>query len=166
MDANCYHLAQVNIARMKASLTDPIMAEFVAQLDEINAFADSHPGFIWRLKTDAGNATELRPYEDDRILFNLSVWKSAEQLKNYVYSNAHGDVMRKRKQWFEKFSGIYYALWWIKAGHIPTIAEAKERLAYLDERGETQYAFTFKQVFSSTQEYAKAIPIIDLDSTR
>ncbi|MDJ0692011.1 MAG: DUF3291 domain-containing protein [Xenococcaceae cyanobacterium MO_188.B32] len=89
--------------QQQASLEDPLMAEFVASLDEINALADTSPGFIWRLQTDLGNTTDLRPYSDDRILFNLSVWKSLEQLQAYVYKSAHGRVMRKRRQWFEKF---------------------------------------------------------------
>jgi len=72
------HLAQVNIARMRASLDDPIMSGLVARLDEINALADTRPGFVWRLQTSGGNATYLRPYDDDRILFNMSVWESIE----------------------------------------------------------------------------------------
>lgn len=75
-----YHLAQVNIARMVAALDDPVMAEFVALLDEINALADGSPGFIWRFQTEQGNAVYLRPYEDERILFNLSVWRTVEDL--------------------------------------------------------------------------------------
>ncbi|HYE72984.1 MAG TPA: DUF3291 domain-containing protein, partial [Blastocatellia bacterium] len=91
----------------------------------------------------------FRPYDDDdRILMNMSVWKSLEELKNYVYKSAHAEVMRNRREWFEKFDGMYMALWWIKAGHIPTIAEATERLDYLNKHGETEYAFTFKKPFA------------------
>jgi Domain of unknown function (DUF3291) len=142
-----YKIAQVNIARMRAPLDDPVMAGFVARLAEINALADTSPGFVWRLQTEEGDATYLRPYNDDRILFNLSVWKSVEQLKDYVYRSAHGEVMRERRRWFERFDKMYMALWWVKAGHIPTVAEAKERLAYLQQHGETAFAFTFKQIF-------------------
>jgi hypothetical protein len=144
------HIAQVNIARMHAPLDDPIMAGFVARLAEINALADRSPGFVWRLQTGAGDATYLRPYDDDRILFNLSVWETIEHLKEYVYKTAHGEVMRQRRQWFEKFGGMYMALWWVNAGHIPTVAEAKQRLEYLQENGETAYAFTFKRTFPAT----------------
>ena len=144
------HIAQVNIARMRAPLDDPVMAGFVALLDEINALADSSTGFVWRLQTDEGNATYLRPYGDDRILFNLSVWESIEHLKDYVYQTAHGEVMRQRKLWFEKFDGMYMALWWINAGHIPSVEEAKQRLEYLQENGETPYAFSFKRTFPAT----------------
>jgi hypothetical protein len=155
MISSPFHLAQVNIALMRGALDDPIMAEFVSLLDEINALADRSPGFVWRLQTEAGNATYLRPYDDDRILFNLSVWQSIEQLKEYVYRSAHGAVMRRRREWFEKFDGMYMALWWIKAGHIPTVEEAKQRLDYLRENGESMQAFTFKNIFPPTEEIIK-----------
>jgi uncharacterized protein DUF3291 len=143
-----FHLAQVNIARMLAPLEDPLMAGFVARLDEINALADRSPGFVWRLQTEAGNATYIKPYEDDRILFNLSVWESVERLKEYVYHSAHSGVMRGRSQWFEKFDGPYMALWWVKAGHIPTVEEAKERLDHLREHGDSEFAFSFKRIYA------------------
>src|ERR1700682_2002993 len=101
------HLAQVNIGRMKAPLDSAVMEGFVARLDEINALADGSPGFVWRLQTSEGNATYLRPYDDDRILFNLSVWASIEHLKNYVYKTAHAELIRDRKQWFEKFEAAF-----------------------------------------------------------
>jgi hypothetical protein len=142
------HLAQVNIARMLAPLEDPLMAGFVARLDEINALADRSPGFVWRLQTEAGNATYIRPYEDDRIIFNLSVWESVEHLKEFIYRSAHAELMRGRNQWFEKFDGPYMALWLIEAGHIPTVEEAKERLDHLRKHGESEFAFSFKRVYA------------------
>jgi heme-degrading monooxygenase HmoA len=147
MSSTKYHLAQVNIGRMLAPLDDPLIAEFVARLDEINALADRSSGFVWRLQTEQGNATALRPYDDERILVNMSVWESLEHLKAYVYKSAHAEVMRQRRQWFEKFEGMYLALWWVKAGHIPTVAEAKRRLEYLSEYGESVQVFTFKKPF-------------------
>jgi heme-degrading monooxygenase HmoA len=144
-----HHIAQVNIARMRAPLDDASMAGFVARLDEINALADGAPGFVWRLQTPEGNATYLRPYDDDRILFNLSVWESIEALKEYVYKTAHAELLRGRRDWFEHFDGAYLALWWVPAGHIPDVEEAKARLAHLAERGPSAHAFTFKQIFSA-----------------
>src|SRR5215510_14891023 len=143
-----HHLAQVNIARMVAPLDDPLMAEFVGRLDEINALADRSPGFVWRLQTESGNATYIRPYEDDRIIVNLSVWESVGHLKEYVYRSAHAEVMRKRGQWFEKFDGPYLALWWVESGHIPTVEEAKDRLDYLRTHGESEFAFSLKRVYT------------------
>jgi hypothetical protein len=122
------HLAQVNIARMKGPLESAVMAGFVARLDEINALADRSPGFVWRLQTGEGNATYLRPYDDDRILFNLSVWESIEHLREYVYRSAHVAVLRNRHEWFSKFERAYLALWWIPAGHRPSVDERRNGL--------------------------------------
>jgi hypothetical protein len=146
------HLAQVNIARALAPIDDPLMAGFVARLDDINALADTSPGFVWRLKTDEGNATSLHPYDDERILVNMSVWESPEQLKDFVYRTAHAQVMRQRKNWFERFGQAYTALWWIPGGHIPTIAEAKERLAYLQLHGDSEFAFSFAHLFPAPSQ--------------
>jgi hypothetical protein len=148
-----YHLAQVNIGRMRAPLDDAVMAGFVARLDEINALADSSPGFVWRLQTEAGNATYLRPYDDDRILFNFSIWESIESLRAYVYKTAHAELLRQRRDWFEHFSGAFLALWWVPRGYIPGIDEAKKRLAHLEEHGPTQFAFTFKVTFPPDEHY-------------
>jgi len=152
-----FHMAQVNIARMKAPLDSPVMAGFLERLDEINALADRSPGFVWRLQTPAGNATYLRPYDDDRILFNLSVWETPEALKEFVYRTAHAQLLRMRQQWFEQFAGAYIALWWVPAGHIPGIDEAKKRLAYLDSHGPTQFAFALKSILPLDEEFQKSI---------
>ena len=141
------HLAQINIGRMKGPLDGPIMAGFMARLDDLNALADKSDGFVWRLQGEAGNNTYLRPYEDERIIVNMSVWESVEKLRAYVYNTAHAELLKQRREWFEKFDGAMMALWWIPAGHIPTVDEAKRRLASLDAHGPTQFAFTFKTTF-------------------
>jgi hypothetical protein len=143
-----YHLAQVNIGRMRAPIGDPIMEGFRTQLDPVNALADRSPGFVWRLQTEEGNATAIRPYaDDDRMAINMSVWDSLESLRNYVYQSAHVAPLRDRKQWFEPLDGPILALWWIPAGHIPSVAEAIERLEILKARGPSPEAFTFRQPF-------------------
>lgn len=152
-----YHIAQVNIGRIRASLDDPIMAGFVNRLDEINALADGSPGFVWRLQTNAGNATYFRPYDDDRVLMNMSVWETVDALKHYVYRTMHAELLRQRHEWFEKFAGVYLALWWVPVGHIPGIDEAKKRIAHLEAHGPTQFAFDFKTVFPPDEEFQKGI---------
>ena len=142
------HLAQVNIGRMRAPLDDPAMHGFMSRLDEINALADRSDGFVWRLQGADGNNTYLRPYEDERIIVNMSVWESVEQLRAYTYNTAHAELLKHRREWFEKFDRVFLALWWIPAGHIPSMEEAKQRLASLDEHGPTPFAFTFKTWFS------------------
>jgi hypothetical protein len=150
------HLAQVNVARMRAPIDDPLLADFVARLDEVNALADAAPGFVWRLQTDAGDATAIRAYDDDRILFNLSVWRSLDDLKAFVYRTIHNDVMRQRATWFERATEPYAAMWWIPVGHIPTVAEAKERLELLRRDGPGPEAFTFRRSFDrSTSPVAR-----------
>ena len=146
-----YHIAQVNIARLLAPLDDPMIADFAARLDGINALAERSPGFVWRLQSEGGNATDLRPFDDDRILVNMSVWESIEQLKEYVYRSAHAEVLKRRREWFEKFDGAFAAMWWIEAGHTPTVEEAKERLDHLYKHGESEFAFSFKKTFPPPQ---------------
>jgi hypothetical protein len=152
-----YHIAQVNIGRIRAELDDPIMAGFVNRLEEINALADASPGFVWRLQTDAGNATYFRPFQDERALLNMSLWENVEALRTYVYRSEHRELLRQRHAWFEKFEGAYAALWWVPAGHIPGIDEAKRRVAHLDAYGPSQFAFAFQAVFPIDEEYQKGI---------
>jgi hypothetical protein len=141
---NTLQLAQVNIARLNAPLDSPSLANFVARQDELNALADRSPGFVWRLQDDEGY---VRPYEDPRILFNLSVWESVESLRTYVYSSAHVEVVRRRREWFSKLDRVHAALWWVPKGHRPSIDEATERLAHLDQHGPTPHAFSFRATF-------------------
>jgi hypothetical protein len=142
-----FQLAQVNIGRARGEMTDSVMAEFVAQLPEINALADQSPGFVWRLQTEDGDATAVRPYEDAGILINLSVWADLPALRAYVYRSAHAAVMRRRREWFERFERVYVALWWVPAGHRPPVAEAVARLAHLEQHGPTPFAFSFAEPF-------------------
>ena len=143
-----YHIAQVNIARMIAPLDSPVMKDFVDNLDRINAVADSAAGFVWRLKGDGNDATSLRPYDDDRIIVNMSVWESIDALFKYAYYSDHTDFFRRRAEWFVKMATPAVALWWIEAGHIPTVAEAQEKLAHIEQHGPTPQVFTFKQRFT------------------
>ncbi len=140
------HLAQVNISKLLAPLDSEQLSGFVSQLDNINALAECSQGFVWRLKDEGGqSATEFRPFDDDMIIVNMSVWTDAESLKNYVFKSAHSHVMRNRAAWFEKPTNITTVLWYIAAGHLPTLEEAKKRLAHINEHGETDYAFSFKR---------------------
>ncbi|MGZ5328993.1 MAG: DUF3291 domain-containing protein [Actinomycetota bacterium] len=141
------HVAQVNVARMVAPLDDPQLAGFVARLEDINALADGAPGFMWRLQTAEGDATSLRPYDDDRIIFNLSVWRSVDDLKDFVYGTAHHDVMRRRAEWFARATDAYYALWWVDEGAIPSVDEAKDRLERLRRDGPSPEVFTFRRIY-------------------
>lgn len=141
-----YELAQLNIAQMRTPIDAPGMADFVANLDRINALAEAAPGFVWRLQSDDGNATAFRPFGDSTLV-NLSVWANVEALNEYVYKSAHVEIMKRRKEWFDRMQDAYMVLWWVPAGHHPDEAEAMQRLQTLRAMGPTERAFTFKQNF-------------------
>jgi len=142
-----YHIAQINIARMLAPLDDPSMADFVGQLAEVNALADESPGFVWRLADESGGAaTDIRAFDDDRILVNMSVWESIEALHEFSYRGRHAGVLRDRGKWFEPGS-TRLVMWWIVAGVLPSVDDAKEKLAQLEANGPTPEAFTFRERF-------------------
>lgn len=142
-----YYLAQVNIAKMLAPINSPVMAEFVNNLDRINALAENSDGFIWRLKDDTNNATSIKIYDDDFLIINLSVWSSIETLFSFVYQSQHLEIFKKRSSWFEKMPVMHMAMWYVPAGHVPTTDEAKSRLDHLRLHGETPFAFSFKKRF-------------------
>ena len=126
-----FHLAQINIGRLIAPIDDPRIAGFVSQLDPVNALADAAPGFIWRLQSASGNATDILYDErDPSILVNMSVWESVEALREFVYASRHLDVLKERAKWFEKMDKPIYCLWWVPARHIPSVAEGRERLEH------------------------------------
>jgi hypothetical protein len=144
-------LAQLNIARMTGvDMNDPIMVDFVAQLDEVNNLAENTEGFVWRLKDEAsGNALGFNPFDDVQLIVNMSVWQDIAALENFVFHGRHLEVMRRRREWFQRFGKAYMVLWWIPEGHKPTLEEANERLAYLQEHGPSAYAFDFRNKFEA-----------------
>ena len=140
-------LAQANVARMRGPLEDDVMAGFAARLEPLNVLADESPGFVWRYQTDEGGATEVRVFNDELILFNMSVWESIEALENFVYRSDHIEALQKKAEWFERASRASLALWWIEAGHLPSVEEAKERFDMLWRDGPSADVFTFKDRF-------------------
>jgi hypothetical protein len=154
-----FELAQLNIAVMKAPLESPQMADFVANLDRINALAEAAPGFVWRLQTEEGDATALRPLGDN-VLVNMSVWRDAAALNRYVYRSAHVEVMRRRKEWFERMGDASLVLWWVPQGHRPTLDEAKQRLDLLRAQGPSPRAFTFRAAFPPPDARDSGTPFV------
>lgn len=143
---SAFELAQLNIAIMKEPLESPSMADFVASLDRINALAEAAPGFVWRLQTEEGDATAMRPMGEDTLV-NMSVWRDIESLNRYVYGTAHVDIMRRRKEWFERMRDTSVVLWWVRQGHRPTVPEAIAKLELLRTQGPSAEAFTFRHAF-------------------
>jgi hypothetical protein len=144
------HLAQYNIARARAPLGDPLLADFVTAIARVNEAAEAAPGFVWRLKDDAGaSSSYVHAYDDELMLVNLTVWESVEALRAYTYAMPHVDIFRRRTEWFEPSTGPSLVLWWVYAGHIPTLEEADARLRHLAEHGPSEHAFTFKTAIQS-----------------
>jgi hypothetical protein len=147
IDRPTFHLAQVNIGVLRAPISSPEIAGFVAALEPINALADGSPGFVWRLQTESGDATSIRAFDDKSVLINMSVWRSLEELRNFVYRSAHVEVLRRRAEWFEKLSEAHLVLWWLPTDRLPTIEEAAWRIELVRRHGPTAEAFTFRSPF-------------------
>jgi len=146
--ARAFHIAEVNVGRLLAPVDHPRMADFVDALDRINALADAQPGFVWRLKGEGDNATDLRPDPTDALqAINASVWESIDQLAAFAYRTEHREFVRRRNEWFETPQQPYLALWWVEAGHTPTLAECVEHLAHMRANGPSARAFDFKTRF-------------------
>ncbi len=142
-----YELAQLNVGVIKGPMDSPVMADFAANLDRINALAEQSAGFVWRLQTDEGDATAIRPFENQNLLVNMSVWTDVESLTRYVYTSAHVELMRRRREWFERMDEAFMVLWWVLEGHRPGIEEGMERLEALRVSGPTADGFTFRRLF-------------------
>ena len=158
-----FHLAQVNMGRLAAPLDSEQLAAFVDALDPVNASADAAPGFVWRLQTDSGNATEVAGFQFDavdgaEVILNMSVWTGIEPLAAWVFGDLHRQVLRRRREFFQRMTEATLALWWVPAGHVPSVAEAEERLLLLRRVGPSPDAFTFRHTFGPPGDRGSAPP--------
>ena len=157
-----YQLAQINVAELKAPLDSPQLKDFVDNLDRINALAESTPGFVWRLTGEGNDATELRPM-GEKIIVNYSIWRDVETLKHFVYSTAHIEILKRKREWFERMK-LNYVLWWVPAGHVPTVEEAVARLEHLRAKGPSAEAFHFGEAYSAPDTVGAGTPVSFGDS--
>ena len=148
-----FELAQLNIGYLKAPLDSPLLADFVANLDRINLLADAADGFRWRLQSDEGDATSLRPFGDD-VIVNMSVWRDLDALKQFAYNSAHTEILKRRREWFAQAPQAYAVLWWVPSGHRPSLEEAADRLERLRQQGPSPAAFTFGRIFGAPESSA------------
>jgi len=155
-----FHLAQLNVARFKLPQAHPHNADFVNGLDRVNAIAETQPGFVWRFTGDGNDALDVQAFDDPNIAVNLSVWTDLDALSDFVYRNEeHLGIMRRRREWFDRME-FHLVLWWVKAGHVPTLDEAKQKLEILVKQGPSGDAFTFRRPYPP--EGSDAIkPILD-----
>ena len=161
-----FDLAQVNVSRLLAPIDSPLLSDFVAALGEVNAAGDAAPGFRWRLQTEDGNATAVRAFgwdvgDSHGVIVNLTTWASVQALGDFVFSGQHLQVMRGRRQWFQRAVEPTTALWWVPAGHRPSTDEAEARVRHLRRYGPTPEAFTFRTSFPRPAEPAVAVPSDD-----
>jgi len=145
------HLAQLNIAKAKYSLEAPEIKEFVDNLEPVNNLAELSSGFVWRLKDESGDATDIQAFSDPNIIVNMSVWESTDALKNFMFRTYHREFLRRKTEWFDNIPEDSYVLWWVPIGHIPSVEEAVKKLEYLRSNGDTPNAFTFKSNFSADE---------------
>ncbi|MCG6494127.1 DUF3291 domain-containing protein [Kitasatospora sp. A2-31] len=157
---HAFHLAQLNVATLLHPMDDPRIASFVELLAPVNAAADAAPGFVWRLVEDgAGDATGLRPAGED-VIVNMSVWETQEALWDFAYRSGHLEALRRRREWFARHVEAHMVLWWIPAGHRPSLDEAMDRLADLRAHGPSPRAFTFASSCTAAEaaDHLRAVP--------
>jgi len=154
-----FHLAQINVGRLQQPMDHPQIADFAANLDRINALAEGQAGFVWRLKGDGNDATDLQAFDDPLVITNMSVWTDMDALAGFVYRSAHRDIMRRRREWFEAMV-VYQTLWWVPVGHTPSVEEGLAKLEILERLGPSPAAFTFKTPFPAP-DGRPAIPVLD-----
>ena len=142
-----WHLAELNVATLRKPMEHPDTADFADNLDPVNEQAEAAPGFVWRLQDESGNATGFKRDGDPLRILNLSVWDSIDSLRAFMFGGDHVSFMRRRREWFEKPTEPHFVMWWVPAGHEPTIEEAEERLARLQAEGPSRHAFTFTPTF-------------------
>jgi hypothetical protein len=159
-----YQLAQINIAVLKAPLDSPVLKDFVDNLDLVNGLAEASEGFVWRLKGEGNDATALRPFGED-VIVNMSVWRDVDSLRKFAYGNAtHVAILKRKREWFTRMKNAYMVLWWVPAGHQPTVEEAAQRLELLRQKGPTAEAFHFGEAFSAPDAERAGAPFSFRDS--
>ncbi|MGZ4678980.1 MAG: GNAT family N-acetyltransferase [Ilumatobacteraceae bacterium] len=138
------HLAQLNIATLLHPIDDPRISDFVAALPLVNGAGEQSTGYVWRLQSDSGDATDIRVFDDPLVIVNLTVWQSLEALKAFAYRGVHREFFRRRAEWFVAGSSRT-ALWWLPATILPTTDDAKRRIDFIDAVGDSPYAFEMGQ---------------------
>ena len=142
-----FHLAQLNIAAAKADSESDIMRGFFDRIDEIHDLAENAPGFIWRYDDDEGVDIAERVFGDPLLLINLTLWQDIASLREFVYKSIHKELIQGRKDWFHKMPEMHQVMWWVPAGQIPKIQQAKDKLDLIRKQGPSAAAFSFAKPF-------------------
>jgi Domain of unknown function (DUF3291) len=146
-------LAELNVGRLLAPTGDPRVAEFMGALDRVNGMGKRMPGFVWMMEGsgDPGTGnTEAKIDGDPQYVSNLTVWENAETLEAFVWNTVHRAFYERRQEWFEVLGKVHFVMWWVPAGHRPTLDEALERLEHLRLQGDSDQAFSWKYLKEAT----------------
>ena len=143
-DGGAYHLAELNIGRLLAPTDDPRVADFMVNLDRINGMGKRMPGFVWMMEGSGepgtGN-TESFIGDDPQSVTNLTVWEDVASMENFVWNTVHRQFYNRRQEWFEVLGKMHFVMWWVPAGHRPSLDEALDRLAHREKHGDSDHAF-------------------------
>ncbi len=146
-----HHLAELNVGRLLAPTADPRVAEFMDNLDRINGMGKRMPGFVWMMEGSGepgtGN-TDAKIDGDPQYVSNLTVWEDAPSLQNFVFNTVHKQFYDRREEWFEILGKMNFVMWWVPAGHQPTLDEALAKLDALEKHGDTDDAFGWKHLIA------------------
>src|ERR1700732_1913937 len=153
-----HHLAQLNIGRIRYEIDDPRMADFTNNLALVNGIAERSAGFVWRYIDESGNATDTRPYADPRVIVNFSIWESVDALERFVWQTVHKRFYGRRPDWFEHFEGPSVVLWWVPAGHRPSVEEVVARMEHLKQHGPSDHAFDWQTASAQLWKTARCAP--------
>lgn len=141
-----FHIAELNVARLRFDINDPRIADFVNNLNRVNAAAERSEGFVWRLKDEGGTSVEITQDADPMVIPNLSVWTDVSSLENFVFKTVHKRFYDRRADWFEVMDQMHFVMWPVAYGHEPTLEEAWDRLDHFNKNGSTDRAFGWEHV--------------------
>jgi len=113
-------LAELNVGYATYPLDDPRMSGFIDNLDTINALAERSLGFVWRMKSDSGNATDISVPGDAEIISNMSVWEDVASLGNYVFNTVHARFYERKEEWFQAMTSHHFVMWMVEDNHTLT----------------------------------------------
>ncbi len=148
------HVAELNIVHRRYELDDPRFADFINNLDRINALAERSPGFVWRLKDDSGTSIRIETGDDPTLLPNLSVWESMEALYRFTFQTVHARIYDRRLEWFDPHAEAHFVMWYVPVGHQPSLDEAFAQLGALQQHGPTERVFGWEAL----QKQSKTMP--------
>lgn len=146
-----YHLAELNVGRLKAPVGDPRVAEFIDNIERINGLGQRMPGFVWMMQGDDGPGnTSSAIGRDPQYVPNLSVWEDVASLERFVWGTIHKQFFERRREWFEVLGDMHFVMWWVPAGHRPSLDEALERLELYRAQGDSDAGFGWSYLSAAT----------------